>query len=168
VNVGGTYPTGCSCEDDGSPKTCSSAANIATLTIGHAAIDETGVLPTAGESNWYSFTFATDTGTTAYHPKIALTGADVTGLGTGVVFAVYTSCAGSVGGPLATTCSFSGGDNTGEGALTTWEIQDTDPNTPIDTHVPITDISATGEVWIEVYRATGSPTCNTYTLAVSD
>jgi hypothetical protein len=168
VNVGGTYPTGCSCQDDGTPKTCSSAANIATLTVGEAGIVETGVLPTTGESNWYSFTFATDNGTTTYHPKILLTGGDVTGLGTGVVFAVYTACSGSVGGPLATTCSISGGDNTGEGALTTWEIQDTDALAPVGTRVPITDISATGEVWIEVYRATGSPTCNSYTLTVSD
>jgi hypothetical protein len=166
--VDGQYADGCECQDDGAPKTCSSAANIATLSIGEGGIVETGDLPLSGESNWYSFTFATDTGTTSYHPKIVLTGTDVTGLGTGVVFAVYTSCNGNVGGTLATTCSISGGDNTGEGALTTWEIEETDPNNPIRNPVPISDISGTGEVWIEVYRATGNPTCNKYTLTVSD
>jgi hypothetical protein len=162
VNVGGTYPTGCSCKDDTAAKSCAAATSLGTLSSGDTTgLSETGVLPASGESNWYAVTFATDPGNRNYHPKITITG------DTGVVFGMYTNCSGT----LAVSCQASyGGDGTLEGALTTWEVQETDANTPIDAPIPITHINpnGTGQVWIEVYRASGGLTCNNYTLTVTD
>lgn len=162
VNVGGVYPTGCSCKDDTAAKTCAGAASLGTLSVGeNPGVTETGVLPSSGESNWYAVTFATDPGSDSYHPKITITG------DAGIVFGVYTNCSGT----LVNSCQSSyGGDGTLEGSLTTWEVLETDTNSPITAPIPITHINpnGTGQVWIEVYRASGGLTCNNYTLTITD
>jgi hypothetical protein len=78
-----------------------------------------------------------------------------------------------MGGTAANSCASVpyGGDNANEGVLTHWEIKESDTNSPINNRIPITQINpnGTGQVWIEVYRLSGSPsTCNTYTLTISD
>jgi hypothetical protein len=126
-----------------------------------------GNLSTAGESNWFSVSFPDNTNT-SYHPKITISGTDVTG-GT-IKFTVYntTACPGP-----SILCLPPGGDDSTNAAVTTWETSYTagDPvSYPVTgSHFdPIPLPGGSGNVLIEVFRTSGNPTCNAYTLTISD
>jgi hypothetical protein len=109
-----------------------------------------GTLP-GSVPDWFTVTF-TGNPNQAFHPAVSVTGA-------GVVFDIYTSCAG--GGTLPVTCLNEGGNCTGK---TTWETSYTCQST-----FPGGDTSCftgsnqgfsqigTGTVYIKVYRPSGTP-----------
>jgi hypothetical protein len=152
VNVDGTYADGCECQDDAFAKACGANTNVGTVDVGQS-FNEVGVLPVAGEVNWFEATFPENTLTT-YHPKITLS----VNPGSQFLFNVYdATCAAT-----AMSCGTEGGSST---ARTTWEVSETDTLVPISI---FPTVGTGGVVYIEVYRASGAPTCSSYTLTISD
>jgi hypothetical protein len=151
VNVDGTYSDGCECQDDVFGKSCSAVTSEGSVDLGQT-INITGLLPIAGEQNWFEVTFPDYTAPT-FHAKITLS----TNPGSQFLFNVYDpSCADT-----ALPCG-DGGNST---ARTTWEMSETDTNSPIDT---FPTVGSGGVVYVEVYRASGAPTCSSYVLTISD
>jgi len=146
-NPNGSYADGCECQDDSWGKGCGSATSLGTIAVTGSTM-RTGVLPLAGEENWFLATFQYTTATN-YHPAITLTG-------TGMVFDVFTSCSLGV-----LNCTTEGGQST---SRTSWEVQGGGAPTGL-TYSPTGSV---GTVYIRVRRASGSPTCGTYTLTVSN
>lgn len=157
VDVNRTFSDGCECQDSGNPTTCAGSANLGTIALG-ANTTKTGNLPTTGEENWFNVTFGGQGGTT-YHPKIVLTSP-----GSQFVFDIVSNCTGG-----AQAC---GSESGTANFRTTWEVTSGgDPagvgiNTP--TYSPTPAVGTNGTVWIRVYRATGNPTCDNYTLTISN
>jgi hypothetical protein len=151
-NIDGEYADGCECCED-SNLSCAAALALGTLGVGSSS-NAGGHLP-GSEADWYIVTFTGNT-STAYHPKVALTG-DL-----GMVFDMYANCSN---GPMA--CG-DGGNCVGK---TTWEVayQATDPANPAgETWSPVPPVGTNGTVYIKVYRAAGAATCNAYTLTISN
>jgi len=148
VNVDGTYADGCECQDDAYGKTCATVTSEGTVSLGQS-INFSGVLPVAGEENWFEITFP-DYNTATFHAVISIAGA-------GFLFNVYDPTCAST----ALACA-DGGSST---ARTVWEVSETDTNSPIDTFPAV---GTAGVVYVEVYRGTGAPTCTSYTLTISD
>jgi hypothetical protein len=151
VNIDGTYADGCECGDDAFGKSCATITNEGTVSLGQS-VSVSGVLPLAGETDWFEVTF-TDTTAATFHAKIALT----TNPGAQFLFNVYDATCAST----AMACA-DGGNST---AKTTWEISETDLNSPINT---FPTVGSGGSVFVEVYRASGAPTCGSFTLTFSD
>ena len=160
---GGTC--GCSGGTDAWGKSCGGATGEGSMHVGSSPINVVGTLSTAGESDWFTVTFP-DNGNTSYHPKITISGTDVTA--GEIVFGVYGTCGGA-----ALSCT----DDGSASAVTTWEDSYGGPNPPADpTSWPVTGSHFNviglpgngGTVIVEVYRKSGSATCNAYTLTISD
>lgn len=159
VDVDGTYADGCECKDDGYGKTCATITDAGTIAIG-GKVTETGVLPLAGEENWFEVDFNQYTATN-FAAQITITPSSE------FLFNVYTaSCsavpANQASNPPGGTCQDTGGSSLG---LATWAMSETDTLTPIGTYPTV---GTAGVVYIEVYRASGSPTCDSYTLTITD
>jgi hypothetical protein len=151
VNVDGTYSDGCECADDGAGKTCATVTVEPAVDLGQT-INVSGVLPIGGETNWYEFSFPDYTAAT-FHAKITLS----TNPGSEFLFNVYD--------PTCSSTALACGDGGNSTARTTWEISETDLNSPIDAFPAV---GSGGVVYVEVYRASASPTCDSYTLTISD
>jgi hypothetical protein len=151
VNVDGTYADGCECQDDVYGKTCATVSDEASVDLGQS-VNITGDLPIAGEENWFEFTFPDYTAPT-FHAKITLS----TNPGNEFLFNVYD--------PTCASTAMACGDGGNSIARTTWEISETDTNSPI---VTFPTVGSAGVVFVEVYRASGAPTCDSYTLTISD
>jgi hypothetical protein len=149
--VDGQYADGCECADDAFGKVCANATNMGTIGIG-ATTSETGVVPVASEQDWFHVTFTGNT-STSYHPKIVLTGDPDLRMN------IYSNCSGT-----ELTCA----DGSGAG-VTTWEVSYTGTALATDPdYIAVPPVGAGGEVWVEVYRSTGSPTCTSFTISVSN
>jgi|GEM_PF-2711391 len=152
-NDDGQYANGCECCDDSLGKSCGAPTGLGQLAIGQT-ITKTGVLPAAGESDWLQVTFSNE-GNKGFHGKIAF----AANPNNEFAFDVDSSCNAT---PLP--C----GDGGSCTSKTTWEVfygaqasgNPGDPNWQ-----PIAPI---GTVYIRVYRVSGSPTCDTYTLTVGE
>jgi hypothetical protein len=135
-----------------------------------------GVLPLAGEENWFKVTFVGDVNNNAYHPHITITsGSD------DIRFDVQSGASCSSG---LLSCPAEG--NGAAANLKNWEVKASPggnitgvacgagcgPNKCICngcvcTSTGFSPLPFVGTVYIKVHRVTGSPTCNTYTLSVS-
>ena len=102
-----------------------------------------GKLP-GGSADWFTVTF-TGNANMAFHPAVSLA-ADA-----GVVFDIYTSCAG---GPMA--CGNEGGNCTGK---TSWEslytCQSATPSCTTASNEAFAQIGV-GTIYIKVYRVSGA------------
>jgi hypothetical protein len=106
-----------------------------------------GVLPGPNEADWFVVQFTGNADNVNYHPKIVLTSSDPN-----IRFDVFYGCGNGICSQLLTwEISYTGGDPTGQ----TWA--------PIP---PPGD--ANGNVYIEVLRPTGNPTCASYSLAITN
>jgi hypothetical protein len=152
-NDDGQYANGCECCDDALGKSCGAPTGLGQLSLGQT-VTQTGLLPGPNESDWLQVTFSNE-GNKAFHGHIYFT-ANPNGE---FAFDVDSNCS-----PAPLPCG-DGGSCTGK---TAWEVfygaQATgnpgDPNWQ-----PIAPI---GTVYVRVYRVSGSPTCDQYTLAVSE
>jgi hypothetical protein len=150
VEIGSDYATGCNCKDDSWGKTCATITNAGSVGI-PGTITETGVLPLAGEENWFEVDFVDYTATN-------FNGAITISPSSEFLFNVYTaSC--------ASTLLACGDEGTTSKGLASWGMTETDTMTPISTFPPA---GTAGVVYIEVYRASATPTCDTYTLTITD
>jgi hypothetical protein len=146
------YADGCECCDDANGKACGNAQGLGTLAVNaSASVTATGKLPNNAEADWFAVTFTGNTSLT-YHPKITISG------DTGVVFEVLAGC--SATGPMSCTDGTAGG-------VTTWEefYSAGDPNSAF---IPISPVGNSGTVYIKVYRANGTATCNQFTITVTN
>ncbi len=143
-------PCVCSGTVDTYGTTCAAASAIPPVALGGTS-SVTGNLPTMGAANWFSVTFTADNTMTSYHPRIHFT----TNPNNEFVFDVQSSCAGGAVG-----CG-EGGSCTGK---TDYE-EFYDPNQPPQ---PLMAVPAVGSVVVRVYRASGTPNCDSFTLTFSD
>jgi hypothetical protein len=148
---GGSVDAGCAGDSYG--KSCAVATNLVTPTAGSPSV-VVGVLPSTGDADWFVVTFdgSADPQKT-YHPSVNVTGDP------GVVFDVYSSCAGT-----ALACG-EGGSSVGE---TSWEVFYAQGDPTGSSFAPIAPVGNAGQVLIKVYRASGAPTCNAFALTVSN
>jgi hypothetical protein len=142
-------------------------------------MSRTGVLPLAGEENWFQVTFNGATNT-SYHPHITVSAAG----GDDVRVDVFNGSSCS-----AATLSCPGEGNSAATNRTNWEMfwSNGDPsatagigcgasggpnknicNSCSCTATGYNPMPTAGTVYIRVHRVTGSPTCNSYTLSVTD
>jgi hypothetical protein len=181
VDVDGLWSTGCECTDDGFGKSCASATGLGT--IGEpGSTSKSGVLPLAGEENWFLVTFNGALGT-GYHPHVSISS---TG-GDDIRFDVFNGASCFSG-----TLSCPGESNSAAANRTNWEVFWTngDPNATVglgcgasggvDKNIcnscscssfgynGMAAVGNGGSVYVRVHRVTGSPTCHSYTLSVSD
>jgi hypothetical protein len=147
----GTYAQGCACHEDTAGTTCATVTNEGTIGLGQT-INVSGVLPIAGGENWYEFSFP-DYEDATFHAKITLS----VDTGSEFLFNVYD--------PTCASTALACGDGGSSTARTTWEISETDTNSPILTFPAV---GSGGVVYVEVYRASATPTCDGYTLTISD
>jgi hypothetical protein len=162
-DLDGQYQDGCECCDDGVPHDCASALGLGSIDIGGTAGGHTGKLPDNTKSDWYAITFYGWANTNKkYHPMIQLTQGDP-----GVVFEVRNGCSAS--GPLS--CQ----DGTAQ-TTTLWETyyggsdpaNGGDPSSPGWQAMGPAGGIAGPTVYIRVFRANGNPTCNPYTLTITN
>ncbi len=114
------------------------------------SVTKQGVLPAAGESDWLQVTFSGE-GNTSFHAHIQLTGNP----NNAFAFDLASNCSGGLLG-----CT-EGGNCAGK---TDWETYYSNGNLNGSGPIP-----AVGTVYIRVYRvASGSPTCDQWTLTVSE
>ncbi len=149
-NVDGQYADGCECQDDTNSQSCAAPTLLGSLAVG-ASTSATGELPGPGEEKWFAISFTGNTNF-SYHPAISIAG------DAGIVFDVESTCGNPVG------CGQEGGGCT---AKTSWEVFYTN-NPPNPQFGPIPPVGNNGTVIIHVYRASGVPTCNTFTLTISN
>jgi hypothetical protein len=137
--------------------TCAMATAPAVLAVGDS-VTESGSLSTANEENWVHVTFTGNTSLT-YHPHIKLS----TNPSSEYVFDLSSSCAGT-----AIACT-EGGSCTSK---TEWEVSYTSTITANDvgsgSFTAIPPVGAGGQVWIRVHRASGMPSCDAFTLTISN
>jgi hypothetical protein len=170
VDVNGTYSDGCECADDGFGKSCGAATGLGNIGIG-GSTSKSGVLPLAGEENWFQVTFNGSTSNNSYHPHITISS---TG-GDDVRFDVFNGSSCSAG-----TLSCPGEGGSAATNRTNWEVlaqpggsagapgcgNTTNCNTCNCTSA-FTALPFVGTVYIRVHRVGGSPTCNSYTVSVT-
>jgi hypothetical protein len=142
--------SGCSGDPNG---TCVAATVLSTPQEGDP-VTATGVLPAAGGADWFVVTFlgSADPQKT-YHPSVVLSGDP------GIVFDVYPTCSG-----VALGCG-EGGQCVGK---TTWEVFYTEGDSTGLAWEPIPPVGNAGQVYIKVYRSTGSSTCDPFSLSVTN
>jgi hypothetical protein len=161
-DLNGVVSDGCECMDDSSSPSCSSgtplgaAANPGMLLAGQSA-NASGMLPTAGSTDWYQVALP-NPGTGHLHIAFSA--------GTGVIFDVYTTCSGAMGS-AAGICSIEGGVATG---LATYDF--TNVGSATCTGACNTQPSWPATIYIQVRHSSPPPTLNscmsaTYTLALS-
>ncbi len=147
------YANGCECCDDPLGKSCGSPTGAGQLAIGQT-VSKSGQLPVAGESDWIQVTFSNE-GNKAFHALVTF----ATNPNNEFAFDIDSDCS-----PTSLPCG-EGGSCTGK---TTWEVfygaQATgNPGDP--SWQPIAPI---GSVYIRVYRVSGGPTCDQWTLNISE
>lgn len=152
LNFNGSYTDGCECHDNPYARTCAAAGNVATLGVPGSG-SASGTLPVAGEEAW--FQVALTSKNCSAHPVLTLS----TNPNNEFLFDVYTNCSGT-----AVACSGEGGSCTGK---TTWETQYTNTNPACNAASPAFQ-GIPAVVWVRVYRATGAPTCDAWTLTMTD
>ncbi|HEY8040574.1 MAG TPA: hypothetical protein VIF15_12300 [Polyangiaceae bacterium] len=148
-NLDGVYTNGCECCDDALGKSCGAPTGLGVLALGQT-VNQQGVAPAAGESDWLQVTFASESNK-AFHAHITFT----SNPGSQFAFDLSSSC----GTPLGCT---EGGSCTGK---TDWEVYYAAGDPTGSTWAPI---GAIGTIYIRVYRVTGSPTCDQWALSVSE
>ena len=150
VDVDGLYSDGCECKDDAFGKTCATITDVGTVDLG-GKVTETGVLPLASEQNWFKVDFADYTSAT-FDAQITISPSSE------FLFNVYAaSCT-----PTLLACGDEGTTSTG---LASWAMSETDTLVPIAT---FPTVGPAGVVYVEVYRKSGAPTCDSYTLTITD
>jgi hypothetical protein len=151
VNVDGTYSNGCECTDSPYGTSCLSATGIGTIAVG-GSTSRSAPLPNLNQENWFSVTFQY-TSAPSYHPHIILT----VPAGNTMVMDVTTDCSTTF------NCVAEGGGVST--ARTEWEVTGGGDSSG-------TGYSPTGSVggttYIRVRRTSGSPTCGSYTLSISN
>jgi hypothetical protein len=152
-DLNGQYSDGCECCDDTLAKTCGAPTGLGQLGVGQT-VTQTGQAPAAGESDWLQVTFSGE-GNKAFHAHITLT----TNPNGEYAFDLDSDCT-----PTPIACAEGGGCT----SKTDWEVfygaQATgnpgDPNWQ--------PISPIGTLLIRVYRVAGNPSCDQWTLTVSE
>jgi hypothetical protein len=154
----------CQCIDDTYGKACNAATSIGTIGPG-ASMQVTGVLPLTTSENWFQVTFSSG----GSHPKITISATDM------ISFDVTSgTCSG--GHPM---CMDTSAPAT---RLAVWEVSTTGGsasgvgcgsstltcNSTCNCTTPYAPTPSVGTLLVRVYRPTGSPTCNAYTLTVSN
>jgi hypothetical protein len=162
---------GCECIDGGKASACTIATNVGSLAIG-ATKTQTGNLLTPTALNWFTVTFASNTNGN-YHPRVRLT----TNPGNQFAFDIVKDCSEA---PI--TCGTEQGQTANSD--TEWEVARTmgDPNgvgcgptagchtcncTPTG-YIAVPAVGTSGTVKIKVYRISGMPSCDMYTLTISN
>jgi hypothetical protein len=140
----GIYMNGCECSDSRYARRCDTATELGTVRSGQSLSPIYGVLPAANEENWFRVTFDGNG-----KPVIAIASKSPQ-----IVFDVHR---GDCSGPIP--C---GNEGTSAANVTRWEtgelpdmLPHKDPATP-STHI------------VRVYRNGGAPTCDLYTLTISN
>jgi len=162
-DVDGQYCDGCECKDDGWGKSCGAASNLGSVGVG-ASTSATGVLPFAGDENWFSVTF-TGNNSTSFHPNVFFSNNPN---GEYVFDMQPNACGGTCNPAVPATCCGSEGNGPCV-AKVDWEtfyqvgFNCIGSNRPNQCNlIPI------GTVYIRVYRATGGPTCDSFTINFSN
>jgi hypothetical protein len=161
-DIDGLYSTGCECCDDGNSKSCG-GGYLGSLGVNSSSIiNVTGKLPSNSEADWFYVNF-TGNGDINFHPHVSIGG------DTGIVFSVYGGCGGTPLGCL---------DGSAQGVIAWDEYYDMtqnpkpDPNSKAQNgtsnFIAIAPVAGTGTIYIKVFRANGNPTCNQFTLTVSN
>ena len=138
-------------------KSCGAATAQAALTVGGAPVSVSGLSTATGEEDWIQVTFNGEA-SLSFHAHILFT----TNPNNEFVFDIASDCKGTLG-----TCGTEGGSCQ---AKTEYESQYTTaapaPDPTGTTWKPI----ALGATYIRVYRAspTATPTCDQWTLAISE
>ena len=145
------YNDGCECSDDGYGQGC----NLTTTQLGTVGQSTSlpniiGVLPAPNEANWFQVTFGGTVGGGA-KPKIVLTSAN-----SNIVFDLQSN---GCGGP-AWPCGTEGGNATN---VTSWDESEQNDGMHHNTVS-----NNPGTQMIRVHNKTSTPTCDYYTLAISD
>jgi hypothetical protein len=177
VDVNGSWSDGCECTDDGFGKFCNAATGLGN--VGNfGSVSKTGVLPLAGEENWFQVTFVAPLNN-SYHPHITIS---TSAVGDDIRFDLFNGGCGA--GTLSCPSEF------GSAATnrTNWEVRSTNGDEGAigcgagcgrdqcvchscnctSAYNGMPQVGSGGTVFIRVHRASGSPTCNTYTLSVTD
>jgi len=140
------------CPIDGATHSCGAATDLGMLALG-ANMSVTSNLPPAGEENWYSVAFASNTNP-MYHPHVYLT----TNTDNAARFDILSACG------TALSC-MGAGQATG---LTDWEVHYTggDPASPGFQAVPA--VGAGGRILIRVFRSTAVAGCDMYSITIAN
>ncbi|HEX8795548.1 MAG TPA: hypothetical protein VF765_31580 [Polyangiaceae bacterium] len=151
-DINGQFSDGCECGDDPLGKACGSPTGVGQLALGQT-VSKTGQLPGMGESDWIQVTFSNE-GAKAFHALITL----ATNPNNEFAFDVDSDCSGTHLTCMDGSCS----------QKTTWEVfygsQATgNPGDPM-----WQPISAIGTIYVHVYRVSGAPSCDQYTLNISE
>src|SRR5207253_8557656 len=142
---------------------------------GGGATSKMGVLPLPNEENWFLVTF-NGARNNSYHPQITISSVDDIrfDLFSGASCSAPTlSCPNESNNPstniknweeIANQGGNEGGIHCGSSTLAC--------NSPCDCGRPAYNgmpvVGSNGSIYIKVHRVTGSPTCHTYTLSVTD
>jgi hypothetical protein len=160
----GACADGCECVDSATQSACGNAESLAPAALSpgqSAAPFSSTMMPVSVTEAYFTVTFSGN-GSTAFHPYINLTSTNGE-----FVMDVTADCNNTI-------LSSCGDSTTGGDGVTTWEMQYTagDPTSyPVtESHFDAIPLPGNnGQVWIRVYRANGvTPTCNPYTITVSD
>jgi hypothetical protein len=146
------------CCDDPLGKSCNAATAQAALTVGGTAISVSGLSTASGEEDWIQVTFNGESNL-AFHGHILFT----TNPNNEFVFDIASDCMGTL-----RTCGTEGGSCQ---AKTEWEeAYATATPAPDPTGTTWKPIPTVGLTYIRVYRAnaTAAPTCDQWTLAISE
>jgi hypothetical protein len=152
-NDDGNITNGCECCDDPLGKSCSAPTGLGGLILAQT-IDKTGQLPAAGESDWLQVTFSNE-GNKSFHGHIFFTANP----NNEFAFDLNSNC-----NPTPLNCG-DGGSCTGK---TEWEVFYGAQATGNPTDANWSPIGAIGTVYIRVYRVTGAPSCDNYTLRITE
>jgi hypothetical protein len=175
VDVNHSWSDGCECPDDGFGKSCTSASGLGNIGV-PGSTSRTGVLPLAGEENWFIVTF-NGTRNNSYHPHITISASG----GDDIRFDIFTgptcgggtlSCPSEGGGAAANITNWEevenqGADQSGLGCGSSTVRCNTTCNCTTG-YIAMPVVGSNGTVFIRVHRVFGSPTCNSYTLSVVD
>ncbi len=159
-DLDGKYANGCECKDAGIAQACSAATDKGALTVG-GSTSVTGNLPAMGLADWITVNFSGN-GDPSYHPRISF----MTNPGNNLRFDVYSNCNGG-----AQAC----GEGGNASARVSWEVLYTggDFSPPagqgaVQSFMAIPPVGNNGQVYIKVYRVSGTPDCSSYTLSIAN
>jgi hypothetical protein len=180
VDVDGAWSNGCECQDDGLGKSCGAATGLGNVNQGGGSTSKVGVLPLPNEENWFQVTF-NGTRDTSYHPHVTISSVD------DIRFDIFNglncssptlSCPGEGNAPSSNRTNWEVFWSNGDGRATSGLAcgagcgpQQCVCNSCVCTSTGYNGMQAPGNggtIYIKVHRVTGSPTCHTYTLSVTD
>jgi hypothetical protein len=154
-NFDGQCTNGCECNASATQNACNNAISLfsgvlqpnQSITPYVANMGATGVTQA-----WFTLSFGGNT-LNSFHPQIS-----ITSMNNEFVMDIEDNCSGT----SVNSCS----DGSPVG-VATWEVYNTDTNSPIGTPEPLPGNA--GQVWIRVYRRTGAvATCDNYTITASN